>query len=212
MNHKRNHKMKHKMKDFMSRNMFRTIFASGALLAALAGMLFAGCSKGVKEEFSATRAYRGLDALQEEVTVDPIDLGFPDPSGSGIEQELRQKASEAYMILNDARMAQGLGALRWDADLEITATIRANEIFAQFDPNHQRPDGTVWYTVNPSIMLGENIYKGKSDPKEVMESWMKNGPDAENFLCAECTKVAIAAYAGEDGTVTWAAVFGADVP
>ena len=200
--------MNHKMTD----KMIRTIFARGVLIAAVAGMLLAGCSKGGKEEFSATRAYRGLDALQEEVTVDPIDLGFPDPSGSGIEQELRQKAFEAYTILNDARMAQGLDALRWDAELEITATIRADEIFTQFNPDHARPDGTAWYTVNPSIMLGENIYKGKSDPKEVMESWMKNGPDAENFLCAECTKVAIAAYAGEDGTVTWAAVFGADVP
>ena len=181
------------------------IIAVGAVILIIRGV-------GAKEEFSATRAYRGLDALQEEVTDDPIDLGFPDPSGTGIEQELRQKSSEAYMILNDTRSAQGLDALRWDADLEMTASIRAEEIFTQFNPDHARPNGAAWYTVNPSIMLGENIYKGKGDPAEVMRTWMNHDTDSENFFSADCTKIAIAVYMGDDGTYAWAAVFGVDVP
>ena len=181
------------------------IIAVGAVILIIRGV-------GAKEEFSATRAYRGLDALQEEVTVDPIDLGFPDPSGTGIEQELRQKSSEAYMILNDTRSAQGLDALRWDAELEMAASIRAEEIFTQFDPDHARPNGAAWYTVNPSIMLGENIYKGKGDPAEVMRTWMNHDTDSENFFSADCTKIAIAVYMGDDGTYTWAAIFGTDVP
>ena len=184
---------------------FVLIIAIGAVILIMRG-------SGVKEEFASVRAYRGLDALSEEVTVDPIDLPFPDPSGTGNEQELRQKAFEAYTILNDARIAQGLAALRWDADLEMIASIRAEEIFTQFNPDHTRPDGTAWYTVNPSIMLGENIYKGKGDPAEVMRTWMNHDTDSENFFSADCTKIAIAVYMGDDGTYTWAAIFGTDVP
>lgn len=182
------------------------------LVIAVGAVILIVKNVGVKEEFATTRAYRGIEALSEDVPTEMTEPGFPDPSGTGDEQEMRQKASEAYMILNDMRGAQGLEALRWNADLEYIASIRADEIFSQFHKDHTRPDGTPWYTVNPKLMLGENIYKGKGDPTEVMRSWMNNGPDYENFFCADCTSVAISVFHGDDGVYTWAAVFGADVP
>ncbi len=90
---------------------------------------------------------------------------------------------------------------KWDKDLEECAYIRAEEITISFD--HTRPSGEEWYTIFPGMLLGENICKGSEHADMVMEDWLKNQPDRENFLSDEFTAVAIAVYVDSEGQYYW---------
>ncbi len=162
--------------------------------------LLAGCSP--KEQFSKERAYRDSSEVDPDV---PNDIEFI-TDGWGMTEELRSQALEAYNIINDERVGKGLNPLMWDQDLEECAVIRVQEIIDKFE--HTRPNGQYWYTVDAPKVLGENIYSGYGTAKEALASWMKNAPDAENFLCPDFSSGAIAIYKLDNDQCYWVAVFG----
>lgn len=81
-----------------------------------------------------------------------------------------QNATEAAVLskVNQIRVANGLNALRYDAALESTSTVRASEITVKF--SHTRPDGSDWYTVNEDLMYGENLAEGFKTADEVVNA------------------------------------------
>ena len=167
-------------------------------------MLFAaGCSS--KEELSASRAYR--DAIPEDY-VPMTDAGEFTTDGYVIPEADRMSMFEAFEILNTIRQDEGLKPLKWNGDLESDAIKRAEELTAKFD--HTRPDGQYWYTVDPTKVLGENIYRGSEHADMAMDSWMKNQPDRDNFLCDEFTMAALAVFRDAEDQCYWACEFGDD--
>ena len=159
------------------------------------------------EVFSEVRAYRTEVSADTEILDDVVP---GDPFAYPMDDELRNLISEAYDALNAARQEQGLKPLVWSSTLEYGARVRANEIAVAFDKNHVRPNGTMWFTVEPSIVLGENIYKGYGDAQKAMESWLSNSTDNENFFNADYDKMTISVYEDERGEYFWVALFSAE--
>lgn len=120
-----------------------------------------------------------------------------------------QNNTEAEVIakVNDIRVANGLNALRYDASLEATATVRANELTVRF--SHTRPDGSDWYTVNPDLMYGENLADGYTTADAVVNAWMASPEHKANILKPDFTTVAVSTTV-KNGKTYWAQEFGMD--
>ena len=91
--------------------------------------------------------------------------------------------------VNRDRAAQGLGALRMDAELTCAARVRAREIAQRF--SHTRPDGSSWRTVS-SAAYGENIARGQKTADKVMAAWMSSDGHRRNILRASYGSIGVA--------------------
>ena len=91
--------------------------------------------------------------------------------------------------VNRDRAAQGLGALRMDAELTRAARVRAREIALRF--SHTRPDGSSWRTVS-SAAYGENIARGQNTADKVMAAWMSSDGHRRNILRASYGSIGVA--------------------
>jgi len=118
---------------------------------------------------------------------------------------LRSEALKAYNIINSIREEAGLNTLVWDSDLESTSMVRSKEISREF--SHTRPNGLQWYTVNSTIMAGENLAYGYNHSEEVVDGWMESPTHRDNILYPTFTKIAISIYV-ENGVYYWAQEFG----
>ena len=144
-----------------------TLVLAVVIVVAIASILVIRHNPGKNTEaFSDVRAYRTEVSPDTEIYDDNV---AGDPFAYPMREELRNKSAEAFGIINAARQEQGLKPLAWDAALEYASHVRVNEIAVMFDKNHLRPNGTYWFTVEPSIILGENIYKGYGDAQKAME-------------------------------------------
>lgn len=161
-----------------------------------------GGSKGV-DDLKAQRA-AGDIASEESVFLDDEAIALADTSGAST--SLRSEAMRAFNLVNSERAANGLPALVWDSNLESCSAVRAKECSQSF--SHTRPNGKSWYTVNSSIMGGENLAYGYYDASSAVDAWMNSPTHRENILWPEFTKVSISVYAADDGTYYWAQEFG----
>lgn len=120
-----------------------------------------------------------------------------------------QNNTEAEVIakVNDIRVANGLNALRYDASLEASADVRADELTVRF--SHTRPDGSDWYTANPDLMYGENLADGYNTADAVVNAWMASPEHKANILKSDFTTVAVST-AVKNGKTYWAQEFGMD--
>lgn len=119
--------------------------------------------------------------------------------------ELRLMATSAFDLVNAERVARGLPAFTWDANLELCAQIRATEITSSF--SHTRPDNTLFYTVNSDLMWAENLAKGYTDASSLVAGWMNSPTHAANILDGELATCSIAVYES-NGTLYFAQEFG----
>ncbi len=120
-----------------------------------------------------------------------------------------QNNTEAEVIakVNEIRVANGLNTLRYDASLEASADVRADELTVRF--SHTRPDGSDWYTVNPDLMYGENLADGYNTADAVVNAWMASPEHKANILKSDFTTVAVST-AVKNGKTYWAQEFGMD--
>ena len=120
-----------------------------------------------------------------------------------------QNNTEAEVIakVNEIRVANGLNTLRYDASLEASAAVRADELTVRF--SHTRPDGSDWYTVNPDLMYGENLADGYNTADAVVNAWMASPEHKANILKSDFTTVAVST-AVKNGKTYWAQEFGMD--
>lgn len=120
-----------------------------------------------------------------------------------------QNNTEAEVIakVNEIRVANGLNTLRYDASLEASAAVRANELTVRF--SHTRPDGSDWYSVNPDLMYGENLADGYNTADAVVNAWMASPEHKANILKSDFTTVAVST-AVKNGKTYWAQEFGMD--
>ena len=177
------------------------------IILIMCSLIFAGCAGG--EALCDERAYR--TAIDPDVEYyDEIEAAIAvDPPGTVNLEEIRRQAMEALNIINAERAGNNLAPIRWDADLEYCAYIRAEELTSRFD--HIRPNGMDWYMVSPQRILGENIYKGKKTADKALESWMKNKADRDNFLCGYFNRMGIGIFETANGEYYWAIEFGSDM-
>jgi len=114
-------------------------------------------------------------------------------------------AKAAFTKVNEIRVANGLQPLTWNFQIENAAKVRATEIVRSF--SHTRPDGSAWYTADPSVLYGENLAQYFDGADEVVVAWMNSPAHRANILKPEFKSGAI--YTVEvNGEVYWAQEFG----
>ncbi len=115
---------------------------------------------------------------------------------------------ELFNLVNNAREAAGLQPLSWSNSLASAAMTRATEITVSF--SHTRPDGSQWWTVNPSIMYGENLAGGQSTAQEVFNSWWNSPGHKANMMNPDFRTCGFALYYSGDAGMTyyWTQEFG----
>ncbi len=120
----------------------------------------------------------------------------------------RSKAEEAFVRVNEQRMANGVEVLAWDESLYELASIRAQEIISNF--SHQRPDGS--YVGD--VMLGqygfsgcgENIAANYTSVTNLVNGWMNSDGHRENLLNGQFSSGVMACYCHE-GSYYWVNLF-----
>jgi len=110
--------------------------------------------------------------------------------------------AEVFTKINEIRIANGVSSLNYNAQLEKDADIRAEEQQRLF--SHTRPDGSDWYTVDPSLMYGENLAKNYNNPEDVMVAWMNSPEHKENILRSDYKSVGVGIYTDNQGITYWA--------
>ena len=176
----------------------------------LCGCMFLG-GMGVTPEWNVSAEEYGKYAPEEEVIASDAEQENVDSYETDIKNKLTGENNEdvellgasyynsnyAFQVLNlvnQQRAANGLPALKMDAELYNTAKVRAEEISRVFD--HTRPDGTECYTAFPSGQgwVGENIAAGYASPSAVMNGWMNSTGHRENILRSQFKSVGIACF------------------
>lgn len=127
----------------------------------------------------------------------PVAINYP-PQGT-MEYEL-------FILVNNAREANGLAPYSYRGDLASAASVRAGEATIVFD--HLRPDGSEYYTVNSSIVYGENLAVGFTSAQEAFNCWMNSPTHRANILDSDYTACGFAYTVGADGNWYWAQEFG----
>lgn len=104
--------------------------------------------------------------------------------------------AEVLSLINEARSEAGLGELSWDSNLYVAAQSRAEEASIYF--SHTRPNGADWYTVDASLVYGENLAKGYDTAEGVVDGWMNSKEHRENILDVEFKTIALGMIEYED--------------
>lgn len=173
-----------------------------------------GCGKAADGELMATAALReqlASDADNVFIDEDAIALAASVASANMSAEEratadaMRGTAKAALDQCNVQRSSAGLGSLNWSDGLESCAMVRAQEAVSTW--SHTRPNGTDWYTVNSSLMYGENLAKGYSTANEAVAAWMASPTHKDNILFGGFKTCGIAIYE-TGGMWYWAEEFG----
>lgn len=107
---------------------------------------------------------------------------------------------DIFILVNQARMDAQIEPLRYNADLQLVANLRAREITERF--SHTRPDGTPCYTVFPDDYntAGENIIMADipiATAENMMTTWMNSQGHRDNILAQRYSEIAIGIYTTE---------------
>lgn len=121
------------------------------------------------------------------------------------DNEKKDAAISAFLMMNEIRKENGLNMLSWNDDLGPAALIRAQEATIRW--SHTRPDGSDWYTVNPDLCYGENLANGYTTAKNAVNAWMASPEHKANILSSEFTSGNIQIVENSDGTWYWAEEF-----
>lgn len=123
----------------------------------------------------------------------------------------KEAAKEVLALVNAARKAEGLKALKLSDGLNDVAEARAAELPALF--SHDRPDGRKFDTAYTELKVkfgykGENIAAGQFGPAQVTRDWLGLPGHRANILYPKFTHMGAAYFISESGTVCWVQVFG----
>ena len=116
-------------------------------------------------------------------------------------------ARDILTLTNEERRKLGYAPLVWSNTLASCASARAAELpllTNEQNANHQRPDGSEWYTVNGytydnSPMWAENIAYGQTSAQEVFNAWLNSSGHRANMLNPDYKTFAVALYQTDSG-------------
>ena len=169
----------------------------------------------VAEETEATQATEATPVTVTTVTtvtvtvVEPEPTAAPTPAPVSINYPPQGTIEyDLFILVNNARQANGLAPYTYRGDLAAAASVRANEIVVCFD--HNRPDGSPYYTVNSSIVYAENLAVGYGSAQEVFDAWMSSPSHRANILDPDYEACGFGFLANYDGISDyyWAQEFG----
>jgi uncharacterized protein YkwD len=167
------------------------------------------CNNGwVKIEYNNVDAFVKSSYLSDNKTI--ISIPEPQPETNNTITVAKEGTydynlgKEAFDIVNQNRINNGLSALTWDDSLYNSAKVRSAE--ASISWSHTRPDGSHWSTVS-SGLHGENLAKGYDTAQAAVDAWMASQGHKANILRSEFTRGAVAFFNTSNGWF-WCQHFG----
>ena len=111
---------------------------------------------------------------------------------------------ELLNFTNEKRMENGLPPLVVNEQLESAAYAKAEDMFAKDYWAHNSPDGTTpWFFIKGAgyeyVYAGENLAKGFTDSRDVVNAWMASESHKENLLSDKFVDVGFAVKTGKLG-------------
>ncbi len=136
--------------------------------------------QAVEETSAPAGSETTVTTTVEVVETEPEPEPEPEPSYSINYPPAGTEEYELFILVNEARTANGLAPLSWSGGLADASYVRAGEAVDCF--SHTRPDGSDWWTVNPDIMYGENLAQGQTNAQWVFDDWMNSPSHRENIM------------------------------
>lgn len=149
------------------------------------------------------------------LTLSSIYLKASHPSVLGISFSITQ--DELLLDTNSAREENGLPVLSLNTKLSQAAKEKAGYMFSHNFWAHFAPDGTTpWFFIKNSgydyLYAGENLAKGFTSSKDIVNAWMNSPSHRENLLSSKYKDIGFAVVEGQllgEDTVLVVQMFGA---
>lgn len=115
-------------------------------------------------------------------------------------------------LVNKERAAQGLPALKYNAELSKVAEAKAADLrdknyFSHTSPTYGSPFDMMKAFGIKYTAAGENIAKGYMSPASVMDGWMNSPGHKANILNNSFTEIGVGYVSGNNGTGYWVQMF-----
>lgn len=129
-------------------------------------------------------------------------------SGNPLTEKIQALADistqELLQFTNEKRAENGLPPLVVSSQLEVAASAKADDMFEKDYWAHNSPDGTTpWFFIKGAgyeyVYAGENLAKGFTDSRDVVNAWMASESHKENLLSENFKDVGFAVKAGRLG-------------
>jgi uncharacterized YkwD family protein len=131
-------------------------------------------------------------------------IGEEVPAGKPAEQTTAasQFEQQVLQLVNKQRATAGLSPLGMDGNLSKMAVAKAQDMYNNNYFDHTSPTyGSPFEMMHKFRIVfnaaGENIAKGQTSPKQVMNDWMNSEGHRANILNSSFTKIGIAYFKGE---------------
>ncbi|MFD0711629.1 CAP domain-containing protein [Paenibacillus sp. GCM10027626] len=146
-----------------------------------------------------------VNGVQPENPRQPVNGGRPvtpekpvkqQPSGNSSQDE-----QQVLELVNQARTSAGLKALTLNSSLSKVAMAKAQDMINNNYFDHQSPTYGSPFDMMKSFGItynaaGENIAKGQTSPREVMNQWMNSEGHRANILNSSFNQIGIAYFNG----------------
>jgi len=121
------------------------------------------------------------------------------PGVLGYSSEITQE--KVFKQTNQERQKEGLGVLKYNPDLSISAQAKANDMFSKGYWAHTSPDGTSPWDFFKQIdykysYAGENLAKDFYDTESLMKAWIKSPTHRENVVNTNYQEIGIGVVNG----------------
>lgn len=112
--------------------------------------------------------------------------------------------NELVELTNEKRIENGLAPLKINEQLNDAANRKLNDMFENDYWSHNSPTGTTpWFFIKESgynyVYAGENLARGFTDSKDVIDAWMASPDHRENVLSPNYQDVGFAIKSGTLG-------------
>lgn len=126
---------------------------------------------------------------------------LPSPPPPALPGDMDEMGWEVLRLVNRHRMDIGLAPLSVFGTLQDTASLRAREIYADYRPDHTRPDGRICWTAYQECGVlyhysAENIASGQTTAASVMDSWLHSPGHRRNIESPRSVHIGVGHYYG----------------
>ena len=143
--------------------------------------------------------YRKLYGTEEEKTQQSQDTP---PAAEPEQVDADALAQEAFDLINEARVENGLHELTVNEEAMELAKIRVPELEELY--SHTRPDGS---RISRTYAYGEIINRRASTPEIAVSSWLDSPGHRDMILAERYHSAGIACWQGSDGITYWCMLF-----
>ncbi len=195
--------MKNNPKNLTKLTLLTTIITLCLSLAIITGCLPTGLLTSVTSN-------TGTSSSQSSNYSNSSASNTTSPSANSFEMQVLN-------LTNVERTKQGLNPVTWNDKLATAMDnhckdMIANNYFDHISPSGSTPGDRATAAGYRWLKIGENIAKGQTTPKEVVNAWMNSPHHRENILNPDFTELGVAVEYDAQGIPYWGQLFGTPMP